>query len=133
MRLVRQEGKDLGARMALAFERTLAEEAALIVIGSDCPALKASHLRAAADALAQHDAVLIPAEDGGYVLIGLALPIAQLFEGVDWGSAAVMRQTRDRLAAANVTSVELPALWDVDRPEDYARLRREGLLDEVLS
>ncbi len=133
VRLVRQEGKDLGARMGAAFERTFAEEAALIVVGADCPALKASHLRAAADALAQHDAVLIPAEDGGYVLLGLARPIAQLFEGVDWGSPAVMRQTRDRLAAANVTSVELPALWDVDRPEDYVRLRREGLLDEVLS
>ena len=119
--------------MRTAFERTLAAEAALIVIGSDCPALKASHLRAAAEALAQHDAVLIPAEDGGYVLIGLALPIADLFEGVDWGSSAVMRQTRDRLAAVKVTSVELPALWDVDRPEDYVRLRREGLLDEVLS
>jgi hypothetical protein len=74
----------------------------------------------------QHDAVLIPAEDGGYVLIGLALPIAELFEGVDWGSPAVMRQTRDRLAAANVTSVELPALWDVDRPRTMRACGAKG-------
>ena len=133
VRLEPQEGKDLGARMRDAFERTLAQDSALIVIGSDCPTLKVSHLRAAADALAQHDAVLVPAEDGGYVLIGLALSIPALFAGVDWGSSAVMRQTRERLAAAKVTCVELPALWDVDRPEDYARLAREGLLDEVLS
>jgi glycosyltransferase A (GT-A) superfamily protein (DUF2064 family) len=52
---------------------------------------------------------------------------------VEWGTAAVMAQTRTRLQRSGQSWSELPTLWDVDRPEDYARLRREGLLDEVLS
>jgi hypothetical protein len=125
-----QRGADLGARMADAFASA---GGPLLVIGADCPALTAVHLREAAAALESKDAVLIPAEDGGYVLVGLARPIPALFEGVDWGSAAVMAQTRAKLVAAKVEWRQLPALWDVDRPEDYARLQREGLLAEVLS
>jgi hypothetical protein len=125
-----QRGADLGARMLDAFT---AASGPLLVIGADCPALTPEHLRAAAAALEAKDAVLIPAEDGGYVLLGLARPIPEIFEGVAWGSAAVMAQTRERLAAARADWMELPALWDVDRPEDYARLQREGLLAEVLS
>jgi uncharacterized protein len=45
----------------------------------------------------------------------------------------VMAITRERLSAAGARWIELPALWDVDRPEDYARLQRDGLLAEVLS
>ena len=131
--LAPQRGADLGSRMREAIERALASGAVSIVIGCDCAALKAVHLRAAADALARHDAVIIPAEDGGYVLIGLAVAIPAIFEGIDWGTPAVLRQTRERLGASKVTFVELPALWDVDRPEDYARLQSEGLLAEVLS
>ena len=131
--LKRQEGHDLGERMRRAFEQALATEGALIVIGSDCAALEGVHLRNARDALAGHDAVIIPAEDGGYVLIGLAAPLAGLFESVAWGSSAVMGQTRERLARAGARHVELPALWDVDRQEDYVRLQSTGLLAEVLS
>jgi rSAM/selenodomain-associated transferase 1 len=131
--LAMQQGADLGERMAHAFECAAREGAPLLVIGADCPALTAEHLRAAARALAGHDAVLVPAEDGGYVLVGLARPLREMFEGVAWGSAAVMGQTRERLAAAGASWKELAPLWDVDRPEDYARLQREGLLAEVLS
>ena len=133
VRLERQSGPDLGARMAHAFEHALAQGDALIVIGSDCPALGAGHLRAARDALLERDAVLIPAEDGGYVLVGLSRRVPEIFAGVEWGTAAVMRQTRERIARAALRCVELEPLWDVDRPEDYARLRREGLAEEVLS
>ncbi len=125
-----QRGADLGARMLDAF---VSAAGPLIVIGADCPALTMAHLHAAAETLESKEAVLIPAEDGGYVLVGLARPIPALFEDVAWGSPAVMAQTRDKLAAAKVDWRELPALWDVDRPEDYARLQREGLLAEVLS
>ena len=123
-----QRGPDLGARMAHAFARSLEAGAPLVVIGSDCPALAPADLRAAATALGTHDAVLIPAEDGGYVLIGLARPVEGLFEGIAWGSDAVLAQTRDRLRRAAARVLELPTLWDVDRPEDYERLRRARLL-----
>ena len=132
-RLRCQQGADLGERMRHAFETVLGEGAALVLIGSDCPAITAGALDSAATALRRHDAVIAPAEDGGYVLVGLSRPCAPLFDGVDWGTGAVMAQTRERLALSRQPWLELPTLWDVDRPEDYARMRREGLLDEVLS
>jgi rSAM/selenodomain-associated transferase 1 len=128
-----QEGADLGERMRRAFDAALGARAALIVIGSDCPALRDADLRAAAAALRHNDAVIAPAEDGGYVLVGLSRPAPVLFDGIDWGTSAVMGQTRARLAAAGIEWKELATLWDVDRPEDYARLQHEGMLDEVLS
>lgn len=130
--LRRQEGADLGERMRKAFDSARSSPR-LVLIGADCPALDAAHLALAAAALDSHDAVITPAEDGGYVLVGLSRPVAGLFDGVPWGGAAVMARTRERLAAARATWAELPTLWDVDRPEDYVRLQSEGLLREVLS
>ena len=127
--LRRQEGADLGERMHRAF---LAANGALILIGSDCPALTPRDLHAAAAALGTHDAVFIPAEDGGYVLVGLARPAARLFDDVPWSTAGVMARTREQLAAAGMRWRELGELWDVDRPEDYARLQGAGLLPEVV-
>lgn len=115
-----QTGKNLGQRMANAFTE---HAGALLLIGTDCPALSAGHLRAAADALHDgHDAVFIPAEDGGYVLVGLRCPQPGLFEGIDWGTDKVMAQTRERLAALGLRWVEPTTLWDVDRPADLHRL-----------
>jgi rSAM/selenodomain-associated transferase 1 len=121
-----QGSGDLGDRMHAAFSRALAGAPAAIVIGSDCPALAPEHLRAAAAVLAGgEDAVLAPAEDGGYVLIGLAHPERSLFERIAWGGPTVLAETRARLAAAGLRWRELATLWDVDRPEDLDRLRRE--------
>jgi uncharacterized protein len=131
--LRRQEGEDLGTRMRHACDTALADGFAPIVIGSDCPALAPQDLVAAAGALRTHDVAIAPAEDGGYVLLGLSRACPELFEGIAWSSPEVMAQTRARLAEAGVAWHELPARWDVDRPEDYARLRREGLLPEVVS
>lgn len=127
--LLEQRGGHLGERMARAFERMLGAGGALLV-GSDCPALGPRDLHVAATSLATHDAVVQPAEDGGYVLVGLARPVPGLFEGVRWGEASVMRETRARLRAAAATWRELPVRWDVDRPEDYRRLLASGLLAE---
>lgn len=131
--LERQHGEDLGQRMRHAFDSSHARGQALIVIGADCPALDAAALQSAAEALRTHDAVIAPAEDGGYVLLGLARPVPGLFEAVTWGGSAVMAQTRSRLAQSRVSWRELATFWDVDRPEDYARLQQSGLLREVLS
>jgi len=113
---------DLGDRMHAAFRRSLAGAPAAIVIGCDCPALAPRHLREAAAALAGgHDAVIAPAEDGGYVLIGLRRAERSLFDGIGWGGAAVVAETRERLAALGWRWRELETLWDLDRPEDLAR------------
>ena len=132
-RLRVQSGADLGSRMAAAFDDAFARGRALVLIGSDCPALRPADLAAAAAALSDHEVAIAPAEDGGYVLVAMASPVPAIFAGVAWGTAAVMRQTRERLAAAGVRWKELATSWDVDRPEDYARLQREGLLQEVPS
>jgi uncharacterized protein len=131
--LKRQEGADLGERMRRAFDASFAAGAALIIIGADCPALRSTDLEEAAAQLRAHDAVIAPAEDGGYVLVGLARAAPMLFDGIAWGTSAVMGETRSKLAQAGVRWKELATFWDVDRPEDYARLQREGLLAEVLS
>ncbi len=131
--LHRQSGADLGARMRAAFAHGLGAGDRVIVIGSDCPALETGDLRAAAAALADHDAAIVPAEDGGYVLIALARPLPELFDGIAWGEASVMGRTRSRLGDSRARWKELPKRWDVDRPEDYLRLQREGRLAEVMS
>jgi rSAM/selenodomain-associated transferase 1 len=133
VRLERQQGVDLGERMKHAALTALAGREAIVIIGADCPSLEPAHLKEVATALASHDAVVIPAEDGGYVLIAFSKEVPAVFEGIAWGGPAVMAQTRARLAAAGARAKELPALWDVDRPEDYARLAREGLLETVMS
>lgn len=129
-----QSGADLGARMAHAFAATLQHASCAICIGADCPALTTQHVHDAAAALrAGNDAVFVPAEDGGYALIGLTRPQPRLFAGIAWGSAQVMAQTRDRLRECNLRWRELETLWDVDRPEDYHRLQQSGLLNEPAS
>jgi hypothetical protein len=127
-----QRGADLGERMQGAFAAAIEAGDALVLIGSDCPALSAADLRAAAAAVRACDVAIAPAEDGGYVLVAMSA-LRPIFARIDWGSASVMRETRRRLEIEGVAWHELPVSWDVDRPEDYARLRREGLLQEVLS
>jgi len=121
---------DLGARMLTAFTQSLPEHACVLLIGSDCPALTARHLRQADRSLRDGaDAVFIPCEDGGYALIGMKRVEAALFDGMTWGGEHVMADTRARLTALGWRWRELETLWDVDRPEDYARLMDSGLLD----
>lgn len=127
-----QRGQDLGARMAHACAEALTGVQGVLVVGTDCVVLDRRHLADARAALmCGNDAVFVPAEDGGYALVGLSRPLPGLFEEVDWGSSAVMAQTRERLRAIGARWHELDAVWDVDRPEDYARLSDDGWLDRL--
>ena len=100
-----------------------------LLMGTDCPALTVGELHAAAAALTLgNDAAFVPAQDGGYVLIGLRHAVASLFYGVPWGGDRVMAETRTRLIAAGMRWHELAPSWDVDRPEDVDRLRASGLM-----
>jgi rSAM/selenodomain-associated transferase 1 len=121
--LARQPIGDLGARMAAA----LGTSCPALVVGVDCPALTTDHLRMAAEALRDGlDAVVIPTEDGGYVLIGLQRPQPHLFTDMAWGADTVMAETRRRLAQSNLTWREPAQLWDVDVPADLERMRAAG-------
>ncbi len=114
---------DLGARMERALDAALTRASRAILVGSDIPGLSAQYLRDAERMLlAGNDAVIGPAEDGGYVLIGLSRCDPRLFRALSWGGPEVLAQTRERIAALRWRSSELPALRDVDRPEDLERL-----------
>jgi rSAM/selenodomain-associated transferase 1 len=123
-----QQGDDLGARMQNAFEEILETSTSMLLIGTDCPAQTAVDLERARAALQDADAVLQPAEDGGYVLIGMKRPLP-LFETVPWGSERVLEATRARAAELGIALAELPTLWDLDRPADLERAYRSGLID----
>ena len=123
--LARQGSGDLGARMLAAIA---AAATPTLVIGTDCPALTSGHLRAAADILRGGiDAAIIPAEDGGYALIGLRSPVQALFSDMHWSAPTVMDETRRRLKQLGLIWCEPVTLWDLDVPEDLERLRKNGL------
>jgi rSAM/selenodomain-associated transferase 1 len=117
-----QRGADLGERMHHAIERGLGESEAVLLLGTDCPALDAAALAEAAALLAVHDAVLGAARDGGYVMIGLRAADEAVFRGVRWGTERVLAQTRSRLRALEWRWAELGPFHDIDRPEDLAHL-----------
>ncbi len=119
--LAEQPAGDIGQRMQAAMAAAVTP-GGIIVIGTDCPALTPAHLRQAAAALAGQDAVVIPAEDGGYVLLGLRQANAAVFAGVAWSTPQVMAQTRARLVAAGLRHAEFSPLFDVDRSSDLPRL-----------
>lgn len=122
-----QCGADLGERMAYVFDRVLAHADFCVVVGSDCPPLDGSHLRGSCEALdAGRDLVIGPAEDGGYVLIGLRAPHPVLFKAMPWGGDQVAKRT---LAVAQGLALDceiLAVLWDLDRAEDLRRYRQLG-------
>jgi rSAM/selenodomain-associated transferase 1 len=121
--LRRQPEGDIGARMLAA---TAAVSGPTLVIGTDCPALTEVHLRGAANALRNGtDVILIPAEDGGYVLIGTRSAQPPLFAGIAWGTKTVLAETRARIIEQRLILTEQPPLWDVDTESDLARLERE--------
>lgn len=115
-----QRGASLGERMRDALRSSLAAGSPALLIGTDVPGFDIPYLARAAAALEGNDVVIGPAEDGGYVLVGLARDV-DAFDGVAWSTPEVMTQTRAKLAAAGARWIELPVLWDVDTREDLAR------------
>ena len=116
-----QVGTDLGERMHAAIA---AHPGVTAVVGTDCPFLEPDDLVRTAGILHRGDAdvVVVPAFDGGYVLIGVGRPRPELFARVDWGTERVLAQTRERACAARLRLAELAARRDVDFPEDLEAL-----------
>ncbi len=114
-----QREGDLGERMAAALHDGLSEGyGAAICIGTDAPALTAGHLREACRALRRSDAVVGPAADGGYYLIGLKTPAPALFEGIAWSTGSVLAQTRAAALRARLSLTEIRPLSDLDTAPD---------------
>lgn len=125
--IIEQPAGDLGERMRRIAALGLSSHDAVILIGNDCPVLDGDYLAAACRALQHQDAVLGPAEDGGYVLLGLRRVDPLLFDGIPWGCEEVMGLTCERLHWLGWEHLLLPRLWDVDRPEDLQRLAELGI------
>ena len=120
--LLAQSGADLGVRMLNAIRPALQQYKYCIVIGTDAPALDEVLIRQAIERLKKEpEVVFVPAEDGGYVLVGLQQPYEFLFQGISWGSAKVMQQSRSKLIKNGISFDELATCWDIDRLEDYQR------------
>lgn len=127
-RLRSQHGMGLGERMFHGFEHALERGPWSVIIGGDCVSLSRTDIDVACAFLRRgRDAVMVPAEDGGYVLLGLRRVEPELFHGIDWGGEHVAHATRRRLDRLGFDRAELPVRWDVDRPRDvrrWLRLRR---------
>ncbi len=131
--LAEQPAGDLGDRMAAAFAATGAAGDPVVILGTDSPTLPPQRVDAAFAALAERDAVITPACDGGYVLLGLrgaATRDRTIFpKGLAWGTEAVLPTTLDALAARGDFAV-LDPWYDVDRPIDLRWMRHHlPLLD----
>jgi rSAM/selenodomain-associated transferase 1 len=119
---------NLGMRMQAAFEQELMSEAdRVVIIGSDCLALRLAHLTAAFEALDKNDVVIGPADDGGYYLLGMKRLHRFLFENKSWSQPTLLAET-----LADIKQTEssentwlsyhlLETLSDIDTWEDYLR------------
>lgn len=111
---------DLGVRMSHAIGDALGRAPGrVLLIGTDCPWLDPEALRRAGEALATHDAVLGPAEDGGFVLVGARRPLE--FCDVRWSTAHACADTAAALTQHGIRWRALPVSWDVDEPADFER------------
>jgi uncharacterized protein len=112
---------DLGQRMARAFRHAFTSGAdRTLIIGSDCPSLRQTHLTQALSALSHSDIILGPALDGGYYLLGMR-QLHPLFNA-DWGSDRVLQQTWTQALDLGLSVQLLEPLRDIDRPEDLESL-----------
>jgi len=114
-----QKGTDLGQRMAHAFQQGFdSGYRKIVIVGSDLYDLEASDIEAAFLSLDQHEAVVGPALDGGYYLLGLTQMVPELFLNKKWGTASVFQESMKDLV--NLRVAKLPVKNDIDQYEDLA-------------
>lgn len=122
VKVIGQEGADLGERMANVFSAKFNEGyEKVVVIGSDSPTMPAAYIEQALNTA--RDLVLGPSTDGGYYLIGMKEKVTDVFQGIHWGTEKVLAATLDKVNAASVSVDLLPPWYDVDHPEDLDFLK----------
>ncbi|MDC3332608.1 TIGR04282 family arsenosugar biosynthesis glycosyltransferase [bacterium] len=117
-----QQGDDLGARLKFAVKHMFTRSNKAIVVGTDCPYLDSACIDRVVAALDHYDAVIVPANDGGYVLLGLSTCYLEVFDGISWGGSNVYEQTVKNLEQLGAAWQSLLPLSDIDRPEDVTQL-----------
>jgi uncharacterized protein len=126
-----QQGNNLGERMHHAMQHSLQHYKSCVLIGSDCPGININYINQAFSTLSQHDMVLGPAQDGGYVLIGANKINPELFTGINWGSEKVLQQSLNNASAAQYKTGQLTTLWDIDTPADYIRYQSDTNINPI--
>jgi uncharacterized protein len=117
--LMDQAGEDLGARMRNAFAEVRRRRFdAAIIVGTDCPTLPAEYIMEAFKLLRKHSLVLGPSIDGGYYLVGCTGEPPAIFDGIEWGTEHVLRQTLERISEKKMDAVLLPFWYDIDSFKD---------------
>ena len=114
---------DLGARIEHTLRRALLESTCAIAVGADTPGLTPAMLDDAIRQLDSCDAVLGPAHDGGYYLLGLRRCPQALFQNIRWSHKATLDDTIARFQQLGVQHSLLPKWFDLDTPEDLTRTR----------
>jgi rSAM/selenodomain-associated transferase 1 len=123
VQLYSQSGADLGDRMSSAIKTMLGQYKKIIIIGTDAPALDIDSIEAVINELERRDIVLVPAEDGGYVLLAASRHHEDLLVDVPWGTESVLASTVRNIERLGLSYSLLGQCWDVDRPEDLERYR----------
>jgi uncharacterized protein len=119
-----QQGDNLGDRMKFAFNNAFSNGfEKVVIIGSDCPELTSELLNEAFRLLDQNDVVIGPSEDGGYYLLGKSKYEPGLFDGVQWSTQNVFRQTIEKAVKKSLTVTLLQPLNDIDTLEDLRKSR----------
>jgi len=110
---------DLGAKMKAAFNTAFEQESSkVIIIGSDCYDLSEEIINRAFESLEEFDAVIGPANDGGYYLLGMNTFLPEVFDGIEWSTSSVFAKTVGRFKSLNRTVSVLPELVDIDEFSD---------------
>jgi hypothetical protein len=125
--LVLQTGFDLGQKMSNAFEYVFKHgNRQAVLMGADLPDLPKKIISDAMHVLKSKDAVIGPAADGGYYLIGFssATYLQTIFTDIAWGSSAVFQKTMDILTSSGLLVHPLPEWRDVDDYDDLKDLIR---------
>ena len=118
-----QGAGDLGARMARTLATQIAQSGHGLIVGSDAPTLPARYLELAREALDSHDAVVGPAADRGYWLVGAARTVPPMFEGIRWSTPHVLDDTLAAAKGGHVRLALLPPWYDIDDETGLALLR----------
>jgi rSAM/selenodomain-associated transferase 1 len=130
VRLLDQEGDDLGARMLRIFETLFFRGyRRVVIVGTDVPTLPLDRYQQALELLNRFDVVLGPAPDGGYYLIGLPTAVPELFHDIPWSTDRVLPLTKEKAAALSLSIGELPQWRDVDTLDDLNTLIEASRLD----
>jgi len=123
VRLSDQGPGDLGQRLAAAAKRVIDGGERVLLIGTDCPELDGKRLFEAASELESHDAIIHPARDGGYVLLGLARTDPSLFGDIAWSTDTVAATTIARIRALGWSLFVGDIMSDIDEPADLDAAR----------